>query len=138
MAVFKPPCSCGHPHSLHDTGWDAAGCMHQSCSCRSYAEANLAFERRVLDDVELAALREENARLRQRVEELEEMYSSLGRNYDSLEKRAEAAEAKVARCVEAIQRFRAASDIDQLVRQYGFSDAADDAWQEVLAAAKGE
>ena len=45
MAVYKPPCACGHPHSLHDTGWDAAGCMHRACSCRSYVEANPAVQK---------------------------------------------------------------------------------------------
>lgn len=33
------PCGdCGHALSIHDTGWDAAGCMVGDCSCRTYCE----------------------------------------------------------------------------------------------------
>lgn len=26
---------CGHAKSMHDTGWDASGCMQAGCSCQS-------------------------------------------------------------------------------------------------------
>jgi len=39
----KQPCGdCGHALSIHDTGWDAAGCMVNECSCRSYCEPKAA------------------------------------------------------------------------------------------------
>jgi len=30
---------CGHPKSMHDTGWDAAGCMVDVCTCRCWEES---------------------------------------------------------------------------------------------------
>ena len=37
------PCGdCGHALSIHDTGWDAAGCMVNECSCRFYCEPKAA------------------------------------------------------------------------------------------------
>ena len=30
--------ACGHSKGIHDTGWDAAGCMVLTCFCRSYVE----------------------------------------------------------------------------------------------------
>jgi len=42
-APKKKPCGdCGHPLFIHDTGWDAAGCMVNECSCRSYCEPKAA------------------------------------------------------------------------------------------------
>lgn len=36
-------CVCGHPRSLHDEGWDAAGCMAASCpkGCSRFSDSGL-------------------------------------------------------------------------------------------------
>jgi type II secretory pathway component GspD/PulD (secretin) len=40
--TMQPCGDCGHALSIHDTGWDAAGCMVNECSCRSYCEPKAA------------------------------------------------------------------------------------------------
>jgi hypothetical protein len=42
--VNKPTCKCGHAYSMHDTGWDASGCMASQCSCRAYFPPNALKE----------------------------------------------------------------------------------------------
>lgn len=32
----QPCAKCDHAKRMHDTGWDAAGCMAGDCSCRGF------------------------------------------------------------------------------------------------------
>jgi len=34
--------NCPHALRMHDTGWDAAGCMAGDCNCRSFKPKALA------------------------------------------------------------------------------------------------
>jgi len=35
---------CGHKRTIHDTGWDAAGCMWDACPCSAYLAPSPATE----------------------------------------------------------------------------------------------